>query len=178
MKQINSILLLISTLLFFSLLGSGYALLSDINPILPLNILLWIALCFLIYKAFSTLKWGNTSFKFMSLILNTLLITYIIYGVKSCYFVTYYNEMNLSGQASIFPSEYIDAIIPTLLDPSIYIEKLDFMLGWSDISISFGFNLVIHLGNVVSNTIRVVEIIGFISAPYLFSRINKSRLNS
>ena len=178
MKQINSILLLISTLLFFSLLGSVYAVLSDINPILPLNILLWIVLCFLLYKAFSTIKWGNTSFKLMGLILNALLITYIIYGVKSCYFVSYYNELYLTGHAGIIPSGYTDSILPTLLDINIYIEKLDFMLGWSEISISFGFDLVVHLGYFVTNVIRLIEILGFFVASYLFTRIFNARPNS
>ena len=178
MKQITSILHTVSILLFSIILSFLYAVLIDLNPVLPLNIILWLVFCFMMYKAFSTLKWGNTSFKLMSLILNALLITYIIYGVKSCYFVSYYNELYLTGHAGIIPSGYTDSILTTLLDINIYIEKLDFMLGWSEISISFGFDLVIHLGYFISNVIRLIEILGFFVASYLFTRIFNARPNS
>jgi len=171
MKKINSFIHTISILLFCIILSFLYAVLIDINPVLPLNIILWGTFCYIIYRAVYTQKWNNAYLKHVSLLLHALLITYIIYGVKSCYFVSYYNEMYLSGMADIFPIGYTDSILPTLLDPSIYLEKLDFMLGWNEISISFGSDRIVHFGSFLSNAIRLFEILGFFLSPYLFTQI-------
>ena len=171
MKKINFLVHTISIWLFCIILSFLYAVLIDINPVIPLNIILWGAFCFLIYKAICTQKWNSASFKHVSLILHAALITYIIYGVKSCYFVSYYNELYLTGMVGVFPSGYTDGILPGLLDPSIYLEKLEFMLGWSEISISFGSDRVVHFGSFLSNLIRVFEILGFFLSPYLFTQI-------
>ena len=178
MKQITSIIHTVSILLFSIILSFLYAVLLDINPVLPLNIIIWIGFCFLLYKTIYTQKWKAKSLRYVSLTLHALLITYIIYGLKSCYFVSYYNELYLTGQVGVFPSGYTDAVIPTLLDPSIYLEKLDFMLGWNEISISFGSDWIVHFGSYLSNVIRAIEILGIFATPFLFTRFFSQRLNS
>jgi len=169
MTHLNAYLGKIAWFLFIILVSIVYGFLIQINPIPPLNILLWGSFCYLIYTVFLV---NFTNEKRSRKIFNYIAITvciYLIYIVKSVYFVSYFNGIYLTGSNDLIPLEFEESIFRTIVNPSIFLQKLEFLLAWDTLSISFGGNNTIAFGSVLTNIFRMIEILGILFTSLIFN---------
>ena len=173
MNNFNKYLGVASTFLFITIASAVYGFLIQINPILPLNIIIWAGFCYLIFRMYLHHFENETPIRKILISLGIAVCIYLIYAVKSAYFVSYFNQMYLIGSTKIFPLEYEESLFRTLISPSIFIQKLEFLLSWDSLSISFGGNNTIAFGSVLTNTFRIIEILGILFSPFIYRYLSK-----
>jgi len=176
MKDFNKCLGVVSTFLFITLASAAYGFLIQINPIPPLNIIIWAAFCYLIFKTYLHHFENKTPIRKIFISLGITFCIYLIYAVKSAYFVSYFNGIYLTGSNDLIPLEFEESLFRTLISPSVFIQKLEFFLSWDSLSISFGGNNAIAFGNVLTNTFRIIEILGIFFSPFIFRSLSKKGL--
>ena len=176
MKNFNKHLGVVSTFLFIAIVSAAYGFLIQINPILPLNIIIWAAFCYLIFKTYLHHFENKTPIRKIFISLGITFCIYLIYAVKSAYFVSYFNGIYLTGSNDLIPLEFEESLFRTLISPSVFIQKLEFFLSWDSLSISFGGNNAIAFGNVLTNTFRIIEILGIFFSPFIFRSLSKKGL--
>ena len=162
MKDFNKYLGVVSTFLFITIASVVYGFLIQINPIPPFNIIIWGAFCFLIHKVFLVNFTTKKPYKKILIYFTITVCIYLIYVVKSVYFVALFNQIYLTGSTKIIPIEFEESLLRTLIKPSVFIQKLEFFLSWDSLSISFGENYTLSFGNLVTNIFRILEILGII----------------
>lgn len=176
MKEFNKYLGVVSTFLFIAIVSAAYGFLIQINPILPLNIIIWAAFCFLIFRTYLHHFDNKTPIRKIFISLGIAVCIYLIYAVKAAYFVSYYNQMYLIGSTKIVPLEFEESLLRTLISPSVFSQKIEFFLSWDSLSISFGGNNAIAFGSVLTNTLRIIEILGILCSPFIYRFLPKKDL--
>ena len=174
MKTLNKYLTHIAIFIFILLFSFLYGFIVQLNPIPPLNVVLWIGYCYMIWKLTKSYKYDN-NFKNKALICISLIFSiYITYLTKSAYYVAHFNEIYLFGTSNMIPKGFEEGLFNALIDLGALKQKLLFLLSWDSLSISFGSNLNLSLGIVITNILRVIEIIGIALSPLIYSRILES----
>ena len=176
MKKFNKYIGVVSTFLFIAIVSAAYGFLIQINPILPLNIIIWAAFCFLIFRTYLHHFDNKTPIRKIFISLGIAVCIYLIFAVKAAYFVSYFNQMYLIGSTKIVPLEFEESLLRTLISPSVFIQKLEFFLSWDSLSISFGGNNAFDFGSVLTNTFRIIEILGIFFSPFIFRSLSKKGL--
>ena len=176
MTHLNAYLGKIAWFLFIILVSIVYGFLIQINPIPPLNILLWGSFCYLIYTVFLVNFTNEKRSRKIFIYIAMTVCIYLIYVVKSVYFVSYFNGIYLTGSNDLIPLEFEESIFRTIVNPSIFLQKLEFLLAWDTQSISFGGNNTIAFGNVLTNTFRIIEILGILCSPLIYRLLSKKGL--
>ena len=177
MKNINSFIGHLAAFTFIVLSSFIYGYLSQINPIPPLNVLIWLIYCYLIYKTYGEKKNSKHYGLQVIRVLSLIAAIYLIYLSKSVYYVAYFNEMYLSGTTSIIPMGFEEGFVNALFDPGVYMQKLLFLLSWDSLSITLGGNTSLSFGIVITNIFRTIEIIGILSSPLLFKKLLSVRFS-
>ncbi|MBT5932910.1 MAG: hypothetical protein HOH34_06165 [Flavobacteriales bacterium] len=175
MKDFNKCLGVVSTFLFITLASAAYGFLIQINPIPPLNIIIWAAFCYLLFRTYMRNFENETHVRKIFICLGIAVCIYLIYVVKSAYFVSYFNGIYLAGSNDLIPLEFEESLFRTLISPSVFIQKLEFLLSWDSFSISFGENNTIAFGSVVTNTFRIIEILGIFLSTLIIKFLSKTR---
>ena len=173
MKNINSFIGHLAAFTFIVLSSFIYGYLSQINPIPPLNVLIWLIYCYLIFKTYGEKKDSKHYGLKVIRVLSLIAAIYVIYLSKSVYYVAYFNEMYLSGTTSMIPIGFEEGFVNALFDPKVYMQKLVFLLSWDTLSISFGGNNTIAFGSVWTNTFRIIEIFGILCSPLMYRFLAK-----
>ena len=176
MKNYIKYTVIVSTFLFISIASVVYGFLIQINPILPFNIIIWAAFCYLMYRMFLHHFENKTPIRKILISLGIAVFIYLIYVVKAVYFVSYFNQVYLTGSTKIVPLEFEESLFRTLISPSVFIQKLEFFLSWDSLSISFGGNNTMSFGSVLTNTFRIIEILGIFFSPFIFKSLSKKGL--
>ena len=176
MTHLNAYLGKIAWFLFIILVSIVYGFLIQINPIPPLNILLWGSFCYLIYTVFLVNFTNEKRSRKIFIYIAMTVCIYLIYVVKSVYFVSYFNGIYLTGSNDLIPLEFEESIFRTIVNPSIFLQKLEFLLAWDTLSISFGGNNTIAFGSVLTNTFRIIEILGILCSPLIYRLLSKKGL--
>ena len=166
----------VSTFLFITIASFVYGFLIQINPILPLNIIIWAAFCYLLFKTYMHHFENKTPVRKTFIYFHIAVCIYLIYAVKSAYFVSYFNGIYLTGSNDLIPLEFEESLFRTLISPSVFIQKLEFFLSWDSLSISFGGNNTIAFGSVLTNIFRMIEILGILCSPFIYRFLSKKGL--
>jgi len=176
MTNLNTYLGKAAWFLFIILVSIVYGFLIQINPIPPLNIIIWAAFCYLIFKTYLHHFENKTPIRKIFISLGITFCIYLIYAVKSAYFVSYFNGIYLTGSNDLIPLEFEESLFRTLISPSVFIQKLEFFLSWDSLSISFGGNNAIAFGSVLTNTFRIIEILGILCSPLIYRLLSRKGL--
>lgn len=172
MKNVNRYFTEFSVFVFYLIITFLYAFVVQFNPILPINIAIWTLYCFIIFQWSKRIKrpsiWNERAIIYLYLLFGI----YLIYLVKSTYYVAYFNEMYLSGETSLVPKNFENDLARTIINPEIFIQKLDFYLSWDQICISFGENSSVNFGKIWTNLFRIIEIIGILFSTLIWTKIS------
>ena len=160
-----------SVFVFFLVITFLYAIVVQWNPIIPVNIAIWVSFCFIISQLSKQIKrpsiWNERVLIYLYLVFGI----YLIYLVKATYYVAYFNELYFSGGKSLVPNNFENDLARTVVNPEIFIQKLDFYLLWDQISFSFGKENTINFGAFWTNIFRVIEVLGILISPLIFKKI-------
>ena len=171
MKKINRYFTEFAVFVFYLVITFLYAFVVQWNPILPVNIVIWALYCFITFQLSKQIQrssiWNERALIYLYLIFGI----YSIYLVKSTYYVAYFNEMYLSGTTSLVPSNFENDLARTIVNPKIFIQKLEFFLSWDQISLSFGAKSTVNFGTFWTNIFRVFEVLGILISPLIFSKL-------
>ena len=171
MKNINRYFAEFSFFIFYLIITFLYAFVVQFNPILPINIAIWALYCFIIFQLSKKIKRPSILNERAIIYLYLLLGIYLIYLVKSTYYVAYFNEMYLSGGTSLVPKNFENDLARTIINPEIFIQKLEFFLSWDQISISFDGKSSVNFGTFWTNIFRAFEVLGILISPLIFSKL-------
>ena len=171
MKKINRYFTEFAVFIFYLIITFLYAFIIQWDPILPLNIAIWVLYCFITFQLSKQINrpsiWNERAIIYLYLVFGI----FLIYLVKSTYFVAYFNELYLSGYTRLIPTSFENDLARTIINPKIFIQKLDFYLIWDQISLSFGGERTFNFGTFWSNIFRVMEVIGILISPIIFQRV-------
>ena len=171
MKNINRHFTEFAVFVFYLIITFLYAFIVQWNPILPVNIAIWAFYCFIIFQLSKQIKrssiWNERAIIYLYLLFGI----YSVYLVKSTYYVAYLNEIYLSGGTSLVPKNFENDLARTIINPEIFIEKLEFFLSCDQISISFDGKSSVNFGTFWTNIFRVFEVLGILISPLIFSKL-------
>lgn len=153
-------------LTFFIVIGILYALLASINPAPVFNILLLLGLAALIWLSAKEIKMKKQQFVFVCVI--SIILSYIILGIKSTFFIAHFNEMYLGEASSLFPNNCMINSSKALIFPSIWFEKVMFAFSYEVQTFKIG-SVEISLGLLGTKILKISELmvlcfISFISS--------------
>jgi hypothetical protein len=159
-------------LTFFIVIGILYALLASINPAPVFNILLLLGLAALIWLSAKEIKMKKQQFVFVCVI--SIVISYIILGIKSTFFIAYFNEMYLGEASSLFPNNWMINSSKALIFPSIWFEKVMFAFSYEVQTFKIG-SVEMSLGLFGTKILKISELISLYAFYYL---ANKKAINN
>ena len=153
-------------LTFFIVTGILYALLASINPAPFFNILLLLGLAALIWLSAKEINMKQQQFVFVCII--SIILSYIILGIKSTFFIAHFNEMYLGEASSLFPNNWMINSSKTLIFPSIWFEKVMFAFSYEVQTFKIG-SVEMSLGLFGTKILKISELmvlcfISFISS--------------
>ena len=175
MHYLNQFIKGLTFFLFIVLISLLYGFCIQINPIPPVNILIWIAFTFLMHKTLGTAINSKNNLHKLTGYLGVLISLYFISMVKAAYYVAYFNNIYLMESVSLIPEGFWDGLIISILNPSVFIEKFTFLLYWDNLSLSLSNDTIFSFGNGLTNTIRVIEMMGILVATFLWTKIDHMR---
>jgi len=153
-------------LTFFIVTGILYALLASINTAPVFNIFLLLGLAALIWLSAKEIKMKQQLFVFVCVI--SIILSYIILGIKSTFFIAHFNEMYLGEASSLFPNNWMINSSKALIFPSICFEKVMFACSYEVQTFKIG-SIEISLGLLGTKILKISELmvlcfISFISS--------------
>ena len=159
-------------LTFFIVIGILYALLASINPAPVFNILLLLGLAALIWLSAKEINMKQQQFVFVCII--SIILSYIILGIKSTFFIAHFNEMYLGEASSLFPNNWTINSSKTLIFPSIWFEKVMFAFSYEVQTFKIG-SVEMSLGLFGTKILKISELISLYAFYYL---ANKKAINN
>ena len=159
-------------LTFFIVTGILYALLASINPAPFFNILLLLGLAALIWLSAKEINMKQQQFVFVCII--SIILSYIILGIKSTFFIAHFNEMYLGEVSSLFPNNWMINSSKALIFPSIWFEKVMFAFSYEVQTFKIG-SVEMSLGLFGTKILKISELISLYAFYYL---ANKKAINN
>jgi hypothetical protein len=153
-------------LTFFIVTGILYALLASINPAPVFNILLLLGLSALIWLSAKEINLKPQQFVFVCII--SIILSYIILGIKSTFFIAHFNEMYLGEASSPFPNNWMINSSKAIIFPTIWFEKVMFAFSYEVQTFKIG-SVEMSLGLLGTKILKISELmvlcfISFISS--------------
>ena len=142
-------------LTFFIVTGILYALVASINPAPVFNILLLLGLAALIWLSAKEIKMKQQQFVFVCVI--SIILSYIILGVKSTFFIAHFNEMYLGEVSSLFPNNWMINSSKAVIFPSIWFEKVMFAFSYEVQTFKIG-SVEMSLGLFGTKILKISEL--------------------
>lgn len=145
-------------ILFFILIGIFYAILTSVNPLPISNIILWLLVLWLFR---STINEANKlPYKIVLIIFFSLLLGYVITGVKSAFYIAEFNQVRLgSDEMDLLPNNWSSDTVSVLLSYTTWYKKVSFAFNQEYFYYSFG-TASMSLGIIFTKTIKMIEILG------------------
>ena len=159
-------------LTFFIVIGILYALLASINPAPVFNIFLLLGLAALIWLSAKEINMKQQQFVFVCII--SIILSYIILGIKSTFFIAHFNQMYLGEASSLFPNNWTINSSKTLIFPSIWFEKVMFAFSYEVQTFKIG-SVEMSLGLFGTKILKISELISLYAFYYL---ANKKAINN
>ena len=151
-------------LTFFIVTGILYALVASINPAPVFNILLLLGLAALIWLSAKEIRMKKQQFVFVCVL--TIILSYIILGIKSSLFIAHFNEIYLGETADLFPEDWIMTMFKSIVFPSVWFEKVGFAFSFEIQTFKIG-SFVFSLGLTGTKILKVSELISLCAFYYL-----------
>lgn len=144
-------------ILFIVVVGIFYAILTSINPFPILNILIWLTLLWIFKSVIKETKIGLT--RIGLIVLFTMLLAYLIPGVKSAFFISEFNQLYLGeDELGLFPNLWSSETTNVLISFSVWYKKVSFAFIQEVFYYNFGTS-TISIGLLVTKTIKIIEIL-------------------
>lgn len=140
-----------------------YVYLTELNPIIYFNIIIWYYFSILL-ALFPIYLMPTLNNNVLEIILNILISSitiYLVYGMKSSLFFS----KVLSFESFWYPVVNFGDIIKTLTSFSEYKDKLHFLSEFDSLNISYKGRPGIDTGSSFTNIMRITECIGFLTIP-------------
>ena len=141
---------------FFVFIFLIYASLSAANPAPIFNILLWLAIAYLIAKSLREIKSKKDQLAFSILII--LLFSYITLGIKSTFYIVHFNEIYLGEKSKLFPEGWMYSVSQSLIFPSVWIQKVKFAFSFEIQTFKLS-SFVFSLGLIGTKTLKISELL-------------------
>ena len=154
-------------LTFFIVTGILYALLASINPAPVFNLLLLLGLAALIWLSAKEIKMKQQQFVFVCVI--SIILSYIILGIKSTFFIAHFNEMYLGEASDLFPNNWTIISSKTLIFPSIWFEKVMFAFSYEVQTFKIG-SVEINLGLFGTKVLKISELMALCFIYFIASK--------
>ena len=142
-------------LTFFIVIGILYALLASINPAPVFNIFLLLGLAALIWLSAKEINLKPQQFVFVFII--SVILSYIILGIKSTFFIAHFNQMYLGEASSLFPNNWMINSSKALIFPSIWFEKVMFAFSYEVQTFKIG-SVEMSLGLFGTKILKISEL--------------------
>ena len=143
-------------LTFFIIVGIAYAILSAINPAPILNILMWLGIALLIWHSAQEIKARKQQMAFV--IITIIILSYITLGIKSAFYIAYFNEAYLGENSGLWPSDWITFTTKALIFPSVWFEKVAFAFAFEIQTFKIG-SFILNLGLSGTKILKISELI-------------------
>ena len=154
-------------LTFFIVIGILYALLASINPAPVFNILLLLGLAALIWLSAKEIKMKQQQFVFVCVI--SIILSYIILGIKSSFFIAHFNEMYLGEVSSLFPNNWMINSSKALIFPTIWFEKVMFAFSYEVQTFKIG-SVEMTLGLLGTKILKISELMLLCFVSFIASK--------
>ena len=142
-------------LTFFIVTGILYALVASINPAPVFNILLLFGLAALIWLSAKEIKMKQQQFVFVCVI--SIILSYIILGIKSTFFIAHFNDIYLGEASDLLPEDWILTTSKALIFPSIWFEKVMFAFSYEVQTFKIG-SVEMSLGLFGTKILKISEL--------------------
>ena len=142
-------------LTFFIIVGIAYAILSAINPAPILNILMWLGIALLIWHSAQEIKAQKQQMAFV--IITIIILSYITLGIKSAFYIAYFNEAYLGENSGLWPSDWITFTTKALIFPSVWFEKVMFAFSYEVQTFKIG-SVEMSLGLFGTKILKISEL--------------------
>ena len=142
-------------LTFFIIVGIAYAILSAINPAPILNILMWLGIALLIWHSAQEIKAQKQQMAFV--IITIIILSYITLGIKSAFYIAYFNEAYLGENSGLLPSDWITFTTKALIFPSVWFEKVMFAFSYEVQTFKIG-SVEMSLGLFGTKILKISEL--------------------
>jgi hypothetical protein len=140
---------------FFIVVGILYALISAINPVPIFNIFIWLGLAMLIWLSAKEIR--NKKQQFIFVCTSTIILSYIILGIKSTLYIAHFNEIYLGEASSVLPNDWMINSAKALIFPSIWFEKVIFAFSYEIQTFKIG-SVEISLGSFGTKILKGSEL--------------------
>jgi len=154
---------------FFIFIFITYASLSAANPAPIFNVLLWLAICYLIAKPLREIERKKNQLAFSIIIL--LLFSYITLGIKGSFYIAHFNEIYLGKKSNLFPEDWMFSVSQTLIFPKVWVQKVKFAFLFENQTFKIGY-IVFSLGLTGTKILKMSELIFLCAFCYLKTKKN------
>lgn len=155
----------ILSLCFLLILSFVYVYLTDLNPIIYLNVVAWYFLSLLLIIPAGLLAGNNQTYKYLFSFIISCITIYLIFGMQSSIFITTAVESMITDSSMWPPKVDFGDLFSTLIHPSEYEAKLSILMEADNLSLSFRGRGSSDMGSSFTNFIRIIECLGIIGLP-------------
>lgn len=172
----SRILRVFITPLILIVLSFIYTYLTALNPIVYFNVIIWYFFGAILIIPLSILS-VNNSYKFLISILISCFTIYIVYAFKSSIFMETAMSAVLNNGSMWLPKVNFSDVTSTLTSLSEYKSKLNFLLEYDTLNLSYRSKEGIDTGSGFTNFFRIIECIGILIIPIYVSLKNPEKNN-
>ena len=160
------------SLLIIIVLSFIYTYLTALNPIVYLNVVIWYFFGALVIIPLTILSINN-NYKYFASILISCLTVYIVYGMKCSIFMETAMSAVLNNSSMWLPKVNFGDIGSTITSLSEYKLKLNFLMEYDTLNLSFKGKKGVDSGAGFTNFFRIIECLGILILPIYVSLKNK-----
>jgi hypothetical protein len=156
------------------ILSFVYVYLSDLNPIVYLNFIIWWFFGAILTLPISLLAKKHIAKIAISFVVSSITI-YLVYGMKSSIFSYTVESAFLYDSSMWIPKVNFSDLYSTLTSLTNYNEKLNFLLEFDTLNLSFKASKSVDTGSGFTNFIRIIECLGLYIIPIYIMIKNKDK---
>jgi hypothetical protein len=153
------------SIIYIFIVSFLYVYLTNLNPIIYLNFIIWFLFCVLIILPTSFLSVNNKFINLTIIILISLISIYLVFGMKSSIFATTVQRAMVNDGYLWIPKVDFADLFNTLFSISEYQSKLSFLIENDSLNLSFKGHKGVNTDSSFTNFFRVIECLGIIVIP-------------
>lgn len=161
-------ILVILSLIYLLITTFIYTYLTDLNPVIYFNVIIWLVFCYILLYPAMILSNGNFISKTFISILISLISIYFIFGMKSSVFFTTVQSALIDESSMWLPKVDFNDLFSTLFSIDEYNDKLAFLLEFDILNLSYKGRGGFDTGSAFTNFFRIIECLGIIIIPVYY----------
>lgn len=168
----SRILRVFISILIIVALSFIYTYLTALNPIVYFNVIIWYFFGALLVIPLTILSINN-NYIYISSILISCLTVYVVYGMKCSIFMETSMSALLNNSSTWLPKVNFGDVTSTITSWSEYKLKLNFLMEYDTLNLSFKGRKGADFGAAFTNFVRIIECLGILILPIYVSLKNK-----